>query len=120
MKGGKNLEEWVDRLLALATSSSRDLGRTAADSWWILLGRVFTDDSFQPIRFSFTVYPVLKHQLKTHQGDTPDLSEASLATVKMLYPQRLFNLALGKIRKAVDENSKKGSYFIFLRNNWFT
>ena len=42
MKGGKNLEEWVDRLLALATSSSRDLGRTAADSWWILLGRVFS------------------------------------------------------------------------------
>jgi hypothetical protein len=41
MKGGKNLEEWVDRLLALATSSSRDLGRTAADSWWILLGRIF-------------------------------------------------------------------------------
>ena len=65
MKGGKNLEEWVDRLLALATSSSRDLGRTAADSWWILLGRVFTDDSFQPIRFSRTVYPELKHQLKT-------------------------------------------------------
>ena len=55
MKGGKNLEEWVDRLLALATSSSRDLGRTAADSWWILLGRDFTDDGFQPIRFSRTV-----------------------------------------------------------------
>ena len=64
MKGGKNLEEWVDRLLALATSSSRDLGRTAADSWWILLGRGFTDDGFQPIRFSRTVYPELKHHLK--------------------------------------------------------
>ena len=51
--------------------------------------------------------------MKSGQGDTPDLSEASLATVKMLYPQRLFNLALGKIKKAVDENSKKGkmSYF---------
>ena len=52
MKGGKNLEEWVDRLLALATSSSRDLGRTAADSWWILLGRDFSDDGFRSIRFS--------------------------------------------------------------------
>ena len=51
--------------------------------------------------------------LKSGQGDTPDLSEASLATVKMLYPQRLFNLALGKIKKAVDENSKKGINAIF-------
>ena len=67
MKGGKNLEEWVDRLLALATSSSRDLGRTAADSWWILLGRDFrwlSANQIQPIRFSRTVYPELKHQLK--------------------------------------------------------
>ena len=52
MKGGKNLEEWVDRLLSLATSSSRDLGRTAADSWWILLGTIFSRDIFQPTRFS--------------------------------------------------------------------
>ena len=82
MKGGKNLEEWVDRLLQLATSSSRDLARTAADSWWILL------------------------------GDTPDLSTASLANIKMLYPQRLFNLALGKIKSAVDENSRKGTLWL--------
>ena len=64
MKGGKNLEEWVDRLLALATSSSRDLGRTAADSWWILLGRDFIDDGFQSIRFSLKASHELKHQLK--------------------------------------------------------
>ena len=64
MKGGKNLEEWVDRLLALATSSSRDLGRTAADSWWILLGRDFSDDGFRLIRFSLRANHELKHQLK--------------------------------------------------------
>ena len=62
----------------------------------------FIGDSSQPIRLTGN------HYWKTYQGDTPDLSEASLATVKMLYPQRLFNLALGKIKKAVDENSKKG------------
>ena len=50
--------------------------------------------------------------MKSVKGDTPDLSEASLATVKMLYPQRLFNLALGKIKKAVDENSKKGKILL--------
>ena len=64
MKGGKNLEEWVDRLLALATSSSRDLGRTAADSWWILLGRDFIDDGFKSIRFTLRANHELKHQLK--------------------------------------------------------
>ena len=37
LKGGKILDEWLDRLLMMA-SAPQQIGRTAADSWWILLG----------------------------------------------------------------------------------
>lgn len=79
LKGAKALDEWIDRLLTMA-SGPQQFGRTAADSWWILL------------------------------GETEDLSVATGATIKMLYPQRLFNLALPRIKKVVDGgDDRKGT-----------
>ena len=69
------MEEWVDRLLALATSSSRDLGRTAADSWWILLGRDFRR--------------LLANQIQPHSLSCAETSvENPIKAIHQIYPKR--------------------------------
>lgn len=37
LKGGKSLEEWLDKLLRF-TTASKEISRIAADCWWLLLG----------------------------------------------------------------------------------
>lgn len=76
LKGGKDIDIWLDKMVVLASGGS-EVAKLAADAWWLLL------------------------------GDTPDLSEEVSAKIKLLYPQKLFGLALPKIKAVVDGKDKR-------------
>lgn len=62
--------------LLILASQAGETSRLAADAWWLLL------------------------------GETADLSPETGATIKRLYPQRLFGMALPKIKKIIDDKPK--------------
>ena len=63
--------------MVVLASGSSEVAKLAADAWWLLL------------------------------GDTPELSEEVSAKIKLLYPQKLFGLALPKIKAVVDGKDKR-------------
>ena len=77
-------------------SGPQQFGRTAADSWWILLGE--TEDLSVATGATIKVFFLFYY------------SSFSKLNLKMLYPQRLFNLALPRIKKVVDGgDDRKGT-----------